>query len=81
LGIVLPPKTLGIYLKDAPLYHLLNYVHSSFIHNSQIGLPVEGGEHQPTHKTFNSKFVLLRKFTGIKMEQRLGEWLTNDCPN
>jgi hypothetical protein len=25
---------------------------------SQVGLGVEEGGHQPTHKTFNSKFVL-----------------------
>jgi hypothetical protein len=36
---------------------------------SQEGLLVEIGEHQPTHKTFDPKFVLPRRCAGIKMEQ------------
>jgi hypothetical protein len=32
---------------------------------SQVGLPVEGGKHQPTHKTY-PKSVLLTRCTGIK---------------
>lgn len=35
---------------------------------SQEGLPIEVEGHQLTHKTFNSKFVLLTRCTRIKME-------------
>ena len=38
---------------------------------SQVGLPVEGGDYQPTYKTFNPKFALPTRCAGIKMEQRL----------
>jgi hypothetical protein len=34
---------------------------------------MEGGGHDTTHKTFNPKFVLPTRCTGIKMEQRLEE--------
>lgn len=47
----------------------------------QVGLPVEGWVHKPTHKTFSSKFVLSTGRTKIKMEQRLRKWSTNDWPN
>ena len=49
--------------------------------HTQVGLPVEGGGHQPTNKTFKPKFVLPTRCAGIKTEKRLKEWLTNDCPN
>jgi hypothetical protein len=32
----------------------------------QMRLPLEGGEDQPTHKTFNPKFVLPTRYTEIK---------------
>ena len=38
---------------------------------SQARLPGERGGHQPTHKTFNPKFVLPTRYTGIKMEYSL----------
>jgi hypothetical protein len=38
---------------------------------SQTGLPVEGRGHQNTHKTFNTKFDLPRRYERIKMEQRV----------
>ena len=40
---------------------------------SQIRLQMEGGGHQFTHKSFDSKFVLPTRCAGIKMEQRLKE--------
>jgi hypothetical protein len=46
---------------------------------SQVGLPVEEGRHQTPYKTFNLKFVLLTRCAGIKMEQRVRGWPTNDC--
>ena len=39
---------------------------------SQVGLPVERQEHQPTHKTFNPKFVIPTRYSGIKMEKMEG---------
>jgi hypothetical protein len=39
---------------------------------------VERGGHQHTYKTFNIKFLLPTRGTGIKMEQRLREKPTND---
>jgi hypothetical protein len=48
---------------------------------SQAGLALEGGEHQPSHKTFDTKFALLTSCAGIKMEQRLKEWSTYDWIN
>ena len=48
---------------------------------SQAGLPEEGEGHQPTHKTLDLKFVLPTRCAGIKIEQRLREWPTNDWPN
>jgi hypothetical protein len=49
---------------------------------TQGGLSVERGSHQPTNKTFNSMFVLKKiRSTGIKMEERLREQLTNEYPN
>lgn len=33
---------------------------------SQEGLPVEGGGCQPTHKTFNPKFVLPARYAGMR---------------
>lgn len=52
------------------------YRDSSGTSCSQAELPVEGGEHQPTYKTFNLKSVL-----PTRMEQKLKEQLTNECPN
>jgi hypothetical protein len=46
-----------------------------------VGLPVEGGGHQPIHKTFDPKFILPTSCSGIKIERRLKEWPTNDWPN
>jgi hypothetical protein len=37
----------------------------------QAGLPMEGGEHQSSHKTFNPKLAMPLRCTGIKMEPRL----------
>lgn len=48
---------------------------------SQVRRSVEEGRHQPNHETFNPKFVLTIRYIGIKMEQRLREWPTNDWPN
>ena len=48
---------------------------------SQVGLSVDGGRHQPTHKPFDPKSVLTTRCAGIKMEQRLRGWPTNDWPN
>jgi hypothetical protein len=42
---------------------------------------VEGRGYQPIHKTFDPKFVLPIRCAGIKTEQRLRKWLTNDWPN
>ena len=33
------------------------------------------------HKFFNPNFALPTRYAGIKMEQRLREQTTNDCPN
>jgi hypothetical protein len=48
---------------------------------SRPGLPLKGGEYQPTHKTLDLKFALPTRSTGIKMEQRLREWPTKYWPN
>ena len=48
---------------------------------SQAGLSVERGGYQPTHKTFNPKFVLATRCAGIKIEKRLKKWPTNDWPS
>lgn len=40
---------------------------------SQKGIPVEGRQHQPTLKTFDTKISLPIRCAGIKMEQRLKE--------
>jgi hypothetical protein len=48
---------------------------------SQAGLPEEGGGQQSIHKTFNAKSVLPKRYAGVKIDQRLGEQPTNDCPN
>jgi hypothetical protein len=48
---------------------------------SKAGLSVEGGGYQPSHKTFNPKFVITTRSAGIKMEERLKEWPTNDQSN
>ena len=34
---------------------------------TQVGLPVEGGGHQPTHKTFNPKFLQRRKNISVNL--------------
>ena len=47
----------------------------------QAGLPVVGQGHQLTHKTSNPKFVLPTRCAGIKIEQRLREVTTSDCPS
>jgi hypothetical protein len=47
---------------------------------NDVGLSVEGGEHQPTHKIFNSKFVLPTRCAAIKEDQSLREWPTNVWP-
>jgi hypothetical protein len=60
-------------------YHL-RYGNWSGHFCSQEGLAVEEREYQSSHKTFNPKFVLHTRCTGIKMGQRLREWLT-DWPN
>ena len=44
---------------------------------SQADLPVEGKGHQPTHKTFDTKFVLPTRYTEIKMQQILRKQPTN----
>lgn len=41
---------------------------------SQAGIPMEQQGHQPTHKTFNPKFIQ-------GMKQRLREWPTNNQLN
>jgi hypothetical protein len=49
---------------------------------SQVELSVEGGRHEPTHKTFDLKCAALpTRCRGIKMEQRLRKWSTNDSFN
>jgi hypothetical protein len=48
---------------------------------SQAALSVEGGAHQPIHKTFNLKFVLPTGSAGIKMKQRHREQPINGRPN
>jgi hypothetical protein len=46
---------------------------------------VEGRGHQNTHKTFNTKFDLPRRYERIKMEQRVRgqpkKKKKKDCPN
>jgi hypothetical protein len=42
---------------------------------------LEGGRHQPTHKTFNPKLVLLTRQKEIKTEQKLRGQPTNDWPS
>jgi hypothetical protein len=48
-----------------------------------VELPGGGGgdDSQPTCKTFKPKFALPTRWARIKMEQRLREQPTNDCPN
>jgi hypothetical protein len=53
----------------------------SLTHHISSWLPVEGGEYQPTHKIFKTKFSLLTQCAEIKMEQSLREWPINDWPN
>jgi hypothetical protein len=48
---------------------------------SQARLPMEGLGHQSSHKTFNSQFALSIRCAGIKMEQKMMEWPSNDCLN
>jgi hypothetical protein len=48
---------------------------------NQARLPMEGGEYQSTHKTFNPKFFLPTRYAGIKMEQKLRKWPTRYWPN
>jgi hypothetical protein len=48
---------------------------------SQAELPVEGGGHKSTHKTFDPKCALPTRCAGIKMEQGLRGWPTNVWPN
>ena len=45
---------------------------------SQAELPEEGGGHQSTHKSFNSKSVLPTRCAGLKIKQRLREEPTSD---
>jgi hypothetical protein len=45
---------------------------------SQVGTPVKAQGQQPTHKTFDPKFVLPTRSAGTKVEQRLREWSIND---
>jgi hypothetical protein len=47
----------------------------------KVGLPLENEGHQPTHKSFNPKFVLPTRYRGINMEQRLKEQPTYEWPN
>jgi hypothetical protein len=48
----------------------------------QAGTPVEPLRYQPTHKTFNPKFILSTRNAGTwEMEQRLEKWPTNNQPN
>jgi hypothetical protein len=42
---------------------------------------MEGEGHHPIYKTFDPKFALPTICAGIKMEQRLREWSTNDWCN
>ena len=51
---------------------------SSYI---QEGPSVKEQENEPTHKSFNLKFVQSKRNAGTKMEQRLNEWPTNNWPN
>lgn len=51
------------------------------ISSNQVRLPVEGGRHQPTHKTIDPNFFLPPRSVRIKMEQRLSLWPTNGFPN
>lgn len=48
---------------------------------NEMGIPVKGEGQQPTHKTFDPKFVLPTRSVVIKMEQRFREWPTSDWPN
>jgi hypothetical protein len=45
-----------------------------------MGLSVEEGFHQPTHKTFNPKFALPIRCTEIKREPEI-EGTDTDWPN
>ena len=47
---------------------------------SQVGLSLEEGGHQLTHKILGPKFVLPARSIAIKLEQRLSEWQANDWP-
>jgi len=47
----------------------------------QAKLPVDGGEYQHIHKTFDPRFALSTGCAKIKMGQSLREWPTNDWPN
>jgi hypothetical protein len=57
-----------LYLRFLPAEDIETEVATSC---SQSRLLVEGWGQQHTHKTFNPKFVLPTRCTGIKMEQRL----------
>jgi hypothetical protein len=47
---------------------------------SQVGLPLEEKGEQLTHKALDIKCVKPTRCAATKNEQRLREWLNNDCP-
>lgn len=47
---------------------------------NQTRLPVEGFGNQPSHKPLYLQFVLLTRFTGVKVAQKLLEWPTVTGP-
>jgi hypothetical protein len=46
--------------------------------SSQAGSPVERWGHQVTYKFLDPMLFMSKRNAGIKMEQRLKEWLTSD---
>jgi hypothetical protein len=48
---------------------------------SKVGFPVEGLGHQPIHILLSLNFILPIRSSGLKKEQRLGEWPNHDCHN
>jgi hypothetical protein len=48
---------------------------------NQKRLPMEGLWHQPSHRTLDPQFVLPIRCAGVKMEQKLREWTTNNWPS
>jgi len=48
---------------------------------NQQRLLVEGLGHQPRPKTFDPQYILPTRCAGLKIEQKLRDWLIKDWPN